>query len=954
MKKRVWNRTVPLIMILSLMLTLSPLTGLATWNDSNIAVASVEPPTTGFEDRDGEGWTTHVEELAFLEELADKSERVTYSQVGSSVEGRPIHLVRVGYPAPPSDEEIAAGRNILIMGTPHGNEPAGREMTLKLMRDLAFTEDPELLGQLSEATVLFVPTPNPDGREADTRGNAWGMDNNRDHLNLNTPEIQAIAGVMNQFRPDITVDAHERPRATGDPDIEMLWPRNLNVDEALRALNIELVQDHMRPDVEAAGFSTGLYGTPGGAGGEDERILRNMAGLRHGLGILTETAGRQAPKDRVEAQMQAAQSVLRFYHERFNDVVTVVTEAPERKKEAGADPSRPFYLDGADNWDPSDEGVLEPQPSGYLLHTSQVEDIRRHIELFSLETEEISRNLVYVSMNQPMMTIIPLLIDQRAKFNEIDGLALYDPSDPGSVANMKALVAHFEAEGEFADDHASRSLQIHLTAVDQFEKKKAIGKIIKHMESFKRLLEQQKEKALISEYAFTALETYTDYVIEKWEFTFDSQRAMDHLRHLSVDIGPRVAGSDEEKEAAAYIKSEFERLGYRVSTQEFEIRNRVKGQLQVLSDNEEIPLGVATGSSETDESGVTAVVYDAGLGQPDDFSGDIQGNIALVQRGELTYWEKVQNATEAGAAGVIIYDHTESFAPPRPSLGHNESSIPVVGITKAEGEKLLSRISSGELKANLMIRTLTDQTSQNVIAVKKPENIENPEIVYLTAHYDSVPFSPGANDDGSGTVTLLELARIMKDLPIDKEIRFVTFGAEEIGLVGSRYYVNQLSQEEIDRSVTDFQLDMVGTNWEPASKLYITTVDGQPNLVWEFAKSAAERLNNDRLILHQLGRSDHVPFHEAGIDSANFIWMEPGAEPGAVALEPYYHTPEDKIEHISPEKIQMVGELIYLAAKNAAGLQLNTIGSDWKSTAQSDATTFESQPDLVWQYRKAG
>src|SRR5690625_7867576 len=91
----------------------------------------------------------------------------------------------------------------------------------------------------------------------------------------------------------------------------------------------------MRPYLAAVGDSTVLYGTPGGAGGGDERILRNMSGLRHGLGILTESAGSQEPNDRVDMQMHAAESVLRFYRERFDDVVMVVTEAPERKAVTG-------------------------------------------------------------------------------------------------------------------------------------------------------------------------------------------------------------------------------------------------------------------------------------------------------------------------------------------------------------------------------------------------------------------------------------------------------------------------------------------------------------------------------------------------------------------------------------------------------------------------------------------
>ena len=770
MKGFKWKKAASLVVIMSLLLTLGPLAAFA-------ADPSVEPPTTGFEDRDGDGWTTLDEELDFLDELAEKSDRVTYSQIGESVEERPIHLVRVGYPAPPSDEEIAAGRNILIMGTPHGNEPAGREMTLKLMRDLAFTDDPELLDLMSKSTVLFVPTPNPDGREANTRGNAWGVDNNRDHLNLNTPEMQAIASVLNQFHPDITVDAHERPRATGNPDIEIMWPRNLNVDDELRELNEELVQEYMRPDIEDHGFSTGLYGSPGGAGGGDERILRNMAGLRHGVGILTETAGRQDPNYRVEAQMQAAKSILRFYIERFDEVAQIVTEAPQRKAAAGAN-QEPFYLDGTHGWDPSQFPYtkLDPAPCGYLLDMSQAEDISRHIELFSLQTEQVGDHGLFIPMSQPMMTVVPLLVDEGANFNEVEGLALYDCS--GSAESLKAIVDGFVDRGEIEGDATARLLQTHLTAVSRYESNEQAEKVVKHMESFQSLLDHQQDSGVISETAANILITYADQLIEKWDVAFDSQRVMDHLQHLSVDIGPRVAGSDEEKQAADYIQNEFESLGYDVSIQEFDIRG--------------------------------------------------------------------------------------------------------------------------------------GQQSQNVIAVKEAENVENPEIVYLTAHYDSVPGSPGANDNGSGTSTLLELARVMKDLPANKEVRFVAFGAEEIGLVGARYYASQLTEEEIARSVGNFNMDMVGTNWEPATQLYVNVVDGQPNLVWQYAKAAADRLNNDTLFLYQRGASDHVAFHEVGIDSANFIWREPGT----ASLEPWYHTPEDTIDRISPEKIQMVGDLINAAVSD--------------------------------------
>ncbi|MGW8264216.1 M28 family peptidase, partial [Bacillus sp. LR--39] len=159
---------------------------------------------------------------------------------------------------------------------------------------------------------------------------------------------------------------------------------------------------------------------------------------------------------------------------------------------------------------------------------------------------------------------------------------------------------------------------------------------------------------------------------------------------------------------------------------------------------------------------------------------------------------------------------------------------------------------------------------------------------------------------------VLELARILKTVPADKEIRFITFGAEEIGLLGSRHYVSTLSNQEVKRSVANFNLDMVATSWENASQLYINTPDGSANLVWQLSKAASLSLGKDVLFLHQGGSSDHVPFHEAGIDSANFIWREPGTG----ALEPWYHTPYDTIEHISKDRLKTAGQIAGTAVYN--------------------------------------
>ncbi|WP_166350558.1 M14 family metallopeptidase [Phytoactinopolyspora limicola] len=395
-----------------------------------------DPLLTGFEERAGSQWTGHDEELEFLAAVDAASERMTYDVVGETVEGRPIHLVRLGHPAPPADAEIADGASVLIIGTQHGNEPAPREMALQMLRDLALTDDPELIAQLEETTVLVIPTANPDGREANIRRNADDVDTNRDHLHVTTPEAQAMARVLRDFTPHITVDAHERPGGR-NPDMELLWPRNLNVHEPVRELAKEMVEDFVWPDTEDAGYTVGLYGpNPGSPGDENEMIGRNVIGLRHGLGMLTETAGQDPHLARVDAQMATMHGVLRFQRESAEEVAAAVTAAPLHKEQVGADQSEPFYLFGADNDPPGDGDVMDPPPCGYVITAAQAELIAGPVELFPLVTEQVGEDSVFVTMAQPLMTVVPLLLDGAARANLVDGVALYDPAECANPASV--------------------------------------------------------------------------------------------------------------------------------------------------------------------------------------------------------------------------------------------------------------------------------------------------------------------------------------------------------------------------------------------------------------------------------------------------------------------------------------------------------------------------------------
>ena len=103
----------------------------------------------------------------------------------------------------------------------------------------------------------------------------------------------------------------------------------------------------------------------------------------------------------------------------------------------------------------------------------------------------------------------------------------------------------------------------------------------------------------------------------------------------------------------------------------------------------------------------------------------------------------------------------------------------------------------------------------------------------IGAHLDSVPLSPGANDNASGVATVLEVARLLAEVPTARSIHFVAFGAEELGLVGSGYYVATRTLSV--RGMVN--LDMVGHG----AQLLVSNSAGRGELLG-IAEQAAGRL----------------------------------------------------------------------------------------------------------------
>ncbi len=149
--------------------------------------------------------TSHAEMIALLEDLAARHPHVTVTEEGRSVEGKPLLLVRINPGGDPDPWRI------LLIGAQHGDEPAGKDAILLLIREIA--GNPGLLPPGTE--LLALPMINPDGNDRDERRNATGRDLNRDHVLITEPETLAAHRVVQRELPHVIVDCHEYGRDSG-------------------------------------------------------------------------------------------------------------------------------------------------------------------------------------------------------------------------------------------------------------------------------------------------------------------------------------------------------------------------------------------------------------------------------------------------------------------------------------------------------------------------------------------------------------------------------------------------------------------------------------------------------------------------------------------------------------------------------------------------------------------
>ncbi|WP_339148155.1 MULTISPECIES: M20/M25/M40 family metallo-hydrolase [unclassified Sutcliffiella] len=204
------------------------------------------------------------------------------------------------------------------------------------------------------------------------------------------------------------------------------------------------------------------------------------------------------------------------------------------------------------------------------------------------------------------------------------------------------------------------------------------------------------------------------------------------------------------------------------------------------------------------------------------------------------------------------------------------------------------------------VRRGTSYDSANVVAFKPGKS---QKVLVVGAHYDSVAAGKGSDDNASGVAVMLEAAEVLKKIPTPYSIVFVAFGAEEVGLQGSNYFVSQMSAKDIQNTVGMINLDSLAVG----DYMYVHGSPGEEGFLRDQALAIAEKKKLDLRINEGLNPdypagttgdwSDHAPFDKAGIPFAYFEstnW-EIGDMDGYEQTEEYggiWHTNNDTLEFI--------------------------------------------------------
>lgn len=299
-------------------------------------------------------------------------------------------------------------------------------------------------------------------------------------------------------------------------------------------------------------------------------------------------------------------------------------------------------------------------------------------------------------------------------------------------------------------------------------------------------------------------------------------RRLSHFQRIadenpgSEGHGNRDTGTPGYAASVAYVATLMRHAGYKVTVQRYiyqksDVTGTPEFRTPSLTYTFERDWFVARRSG----SGTLTAPIEAPSGSragclPSDFAGFTRGHVALIERGSCDFDAQVANAQAAGAGAAVLYNSIPGSGAYEARLV-DPAGIPVLGVAAyAVGAQLLHQYRSGNAPTiHVDVRTQhRSDVDYNVIA---DSPFGDPHrMVVIDAHLDSI-YGAGMLDNASGSTTTLEVALNMAKTSTRNRLRYIWFGGEELGLLGSSYYTTHLTRAELHGIVFDVDVDVTAT-----------------------------------------------------------------------------------------------------------------------------------------------
>jgi hypothetical protein len=356
------------------------------------------------------------------------------------------------------------------------------------------------------------------------------------------------------------------------------------------------------------------------------------------------------------------------------------------------------------------------------------------------------------------------------------------------------------------------------------------------------------------------------------------------------------SGEPGYKAAADYVANLMRQAGYDVTEQPYTFdyfayqgvptmsENSPTNRTYTLVDDWNPGRSSGTATADLQPSGGILIPSTGGSSagcDPSDFNGFVSGRIALIQRGTCTFSQKIANAQTAGASGVIIFNEGNTAARSGVFSGSLSSvpPIPVAFVSFAEGQALYNEYQGAVANStalpnmSMSVQGIEDPNRMDWNVIANSRGGDPNHVLVVDAHLDSI-YGAGMDDNVSGSVTILRIAQLMKHDNPKNKLRFIWFGGEELGELGSSHYVSTLAPDDLSKIRYDLDADVTATpNYslgilDPAAvDLFGRTVSKTfPANVYQPSLVARDQMTN---YYSSVGKN-HIYFSPVGTDAEQF------------------------------------------------------------------------------------